>query len=146
MFIFRWSDLTWPDLTWPPECYPLIYYFIPFNLLTIYIQLLILTILHPDVLTAFYICRHPISNLQFYQKWIAGSIHYHIPLCALLQSHKSGLCDSFSQTSCKPEVVFWHHYLVMALLCWCLEGWVSTKGWPISVIFKLECCEHKEVQ
>jgi len=29
---------------------------------------------------------HTIPNLWFYQKWIAGLIHYHIPLCALLKS------------------------------------------------------------
>ena len=39
---------------------------------------------------------HTISNLRFHQKWITGSIHYHIPLCTLLQSHECGFCGSFS--------------------------------------------------
>jgi len=30
-----------------------------------------------------------------------------------------------SLTLCKPQVVLWRHWLVMILLEWCLEGWVS---------------------
>jgi len=76
------------------------------------------------------ITQLPHSQYETYdftiRKWITGSIHYHIPLSALLQSCKSGSCGSFSQTLCKPrEARLWHHYLVMALLYWCLDGWVS---------------------
>ena len=38
-------------------------------------------------------------------------------------------------------MVLWCHYIVMALLHWCLE---AMKGWLMSVIFNLECCEHKK--
>ena len=71
---------------------------------------------------------HTISNLPFHQKWITGSIHYHIPLLDLLQSHGFGFCGSFSQTLCKPRAALWRHWMVMALLYWCLEGWTSHEG------------------
>jgi len=76
--------------------------------------------------TLYYICdriwknpasTHTISNLRFYQEWIAGSIHYHIPLRA---------------------------WLVVALLYWCSGGWVSHKWLANVFIFNSECCEHKE--
>ena len=49
---------------------------------------------------------HTISNLRFYQEWIAGSLYYHIPL---------------------------HAWLVVALLYWCSEGWLSTQQYATYV-------------
>ena len=62
-----------------------------------------------------------------------------IPLSALLQSHESGFCVSFSQTLCKPQVygalvpLAGHGSLVLML---------PTK--QMSSILSLECCEHKQ--
>ena len=47
---------------------------------------------------------HTKSNLGFYQKWIAGLIHYHIPHCASFRTGKSGFCSSFLPTLSKPRV------------------------------------------
>ena len=87
---------------------------------------------------------HTISNLRFHQKWITGSIHYHTPPLALLQSHESGFCGSFSWTLCKPE---WHFGAIRWSWLSCIGAWragQATKGWPMSVIFNLECCAHKK--
>ena len=64
---------------------------------------------------------HTISNLRFHQKWITGSIHYHNPLLAFGAIGWSWLS--------------------------CIGAWRAgraTKGWPMSVIFNLECWEHKK--
>ena len=87
---------------------------------------------------------HTISNLQFHQKWITGSIRYHIPLCALLQSHQSGFCGSFLRPCVSLE---WHFGTIRWSWLSCIGAWragQATKGWPMSVIFNLECCEHKK--
>ena len=51
--------------------------------------------------TGFHITRLPHTQNQtyaFYQKWIAGLIHYHIPLCISFRTGKSGFCSSFLLT------------------------------------------------
>ena len=50
----------------------------------------------------------------------------------------------FYQTLCKSRVVLWLHWLVMVLLYWCSEGWVSHEGLVNVFIFSLKGCEHKE--
>ena len=54
--------------------------------------------------TGFHITRlpHTKSNLRFYQKWIAGLIHYHISHCTSFSTGKSGFCSSFLPTLSKP--------------------------------------------
>ena len=52
---------------------------------------------------------HTKSNLRFYQKWIAGLIHYHIPHCTSFRTGKSGFCGSFLPTLSKPRVGDWRH-------------------------------------
>ena len=52
---------------------------------------------------------HTKSNLRFYQKWIAGLIHYHIPHCASFRTGKSDFCSSFLPTLSKPRVGDWCH-------------------------------------
>ena len=52
---------------------------------------------------------HTKSNLRFYQKWIAGLIHYHISHCTSFSTGKSGFCSSFLPTLSKPRVGDWHH-------------------------------------
>ena len=52
---------------------------------------------------------HTKSNLRFYQKWIAGLIHYHIPHCTSFRTGKSGFCGSFLPTLLKPRVGDWCH-------------------------------------
>ena len=47
---------------------------------------------------------HTKSNLRFYQKWIAGLIHYHISHCTSFSTGKSGFCSSFLPTLSKPRV------------------------------------------
>ena len=47
---------------------------------------------------------HTKSNLRFYQKWIAGLIHYHISHCTSFSTDKSGFCSSFLPTLSKPRV------------------------------------------
>ena len=52
---------------------------------------------------------HTKSNLRFYQKWIAGLTHYHIPHCTSFRTGKSGFCSSFLPTLSKPRVGDWRH-------------------------------------
>ena len=52
---------------------------------------------------------HTKSNLRFYQKWIAGLIHYHIPHCTSFKTGKSSFCSSFLLTLSKPRVGDWCH-------------------------------------
>ena len=52
---------------------------------------------------------HTKSNLRFYQKWIAGLIHYHIPHCTSFRIGKSGFCGSFLPTLSKPRMGDWCH-------------------------------------
>ena len=76
-------------------------------------------------------CTHNIK-LTTLQKWIASSVHHHIPLWTLLNNHESGFCGSLSQTLCKPWVV---------LLLSCIgvkRAWYAMKGWLMFVIFSLE--------
>ena len=84
------------------------------------------------------------TYVRFHQKWITGSIHYHIPLCALLQSHKYGFCGSFLRPCVSLK---WHFGAIRWSWLYCIGAWragQATKGWPMSVTFDLECCEHKE--
>jgi len=48
------------------------------------------------------------------------------------------------QTLCKPWVALWRHWMVMALLYWCLEDWTSHEGLANVCYLTLECCEHKK--
>ena len=66
---------------------------------------------HPPTLiilnvTGFHITRlpHTKSNLQFYQKWIAGLIHYHISHCTSFSTGKSGFCSSLPCQSHECEI------------------------------------------
>ena len=52
---------------------------------------------------------HTRSNLQFYQNWIAGSIHYHITLCALIRNQEFNFCGSLSLTLINLEWWFGIH-------------------------------------
>ena len=65
---------------------------------------------------------HTISNLRFHQKWVTGSIHYHIPLLALATSLVS------VEALLRPCVSLECHWMIMAPLYWCLEGWTSHEG------------------
>ena len=87
---------------------------------------------------------HTISNLRFHQKWITCSIHYHIPLRALFQSHEFGFGAAFLRPCVSLK---WHFGTIGWSWLSCngaLRAGQATKGWPMSVIFYLECCEHKK--
>ena len=61
---------------------------------------------------------HTKSNLRFYQKWIAGLIHYHIPHCTSFRTGKSGFCGSFLPTLSKPRVIiFLFYYFYFPKMC-----------------------------
>ena len=84
---------------------------------------------------------HTKSNIWLYQKWIAGLILYHIPLCALLRNHKSGFCGSLSRTLSNALALL----AGRGSLGLVLRGLgLAMKGWLMPFIFDLECCEHKE--
>ena len=84
---------------------------------------------------------HTISNLQFHQKWILGSIHYHIPLCALLKVMSLVSVAAFLRLCVSLE---WHFGVIIWSWLSCICAWRATKSWPMSVIFNLECYEHKK--
>ena len=81
---------------------------------------------------------HKISNLWFHQKWITSSIHYCLP-CFKVTSLAAFLrpCVSFE----------WHFGTITWSWLSCIGAWrtgQATMNWPMSVIFNLECCEHKK--
>ena len=45
---------------------------------------------------------------------------------------------------CNRWVMLYYQWLVMVLLKWCSEGWVSHEYLPVSFIFSKKCCEHEQ--
>ena len=63
---------------------------------------------------------------------------------SLLQSYESGFCGSFLRPCVSLD---WHFGAIGWSWLSCIGAWragQATKGWPLSVIFNLECCEHKK--
>jgi len=81
---------------------------------------------------------HTISNLQN-GLLVQYTIIFHCMICFFVF-----VFVFFYQTLCKSQVVLWLHWLVMVLLYWCSEGWVSHEGLVNVFIFSLKGCEHKE--
>jgi len=106
-----------------------------------------------SVTTGFFICdwishnpasTHTKSNLQFYQKWTAGPIHFHSAHCISLEDGRSAFCCSFFQTLWNPQVDDWCHSEAMALLELGIMNWDFTDIFPAVISLNLEWFECRE--
>jgi len=90
---------------------------------------------------------HTISNLWFHQKWITGSIHYHIPVDHCVPCSKVMSLVSVAAFLIPCVNLEWYFGAIRWSRLSCIGAWrggQAMKGWPMSVTFNLECCEHKE--
>ena len=109
---------------------------------------------HPSKLPPYTVCdqiwkkkpasTHTISNLRFHQNGLLAqyTIIFHCVPCSKVTSLVSVAVFLIPCVSLE-----WRFGAIRRWWLSCIGAWragQATKGWPVSVIFNLECCEHKK--